>query len=66
MKVALGKAVWRKSSYSGQTGSCVEVADTLSGAVAVRDSTDPDGPALILASAAWRVLADRVKGSEFA
>ena len=66
MEVSLGLAVWRKSSHSGQAGSCVEVAGTLQGAVAVRDSKDPDGPALVLAHAAWRALACRVKGGEFA
>jgi hypothetical protein len=34
---------WRKSSYSGQEGSCVEVRDDLS---ALRDSKNPDGPTL--------------------
>ena len=40
--------VWRKSSYSGGNGGdCVEVARTLPAAIAVRDSKDPDGPALV-------------------
>ena len=34
---------WRKSSYSGQDGNCVEVARNLPGLVAVRDSEKPDG-----------------------
>jgi hypothetical protein len=29
---------WRKSSYSGNGGNCVEVASNLTGIVAVRDS----------------------------
>jgi hypothetical protein len=66
MEVSLGHAAWRKSSYSGQAGSCVEVADTLRGAVAVRDSKDPHGPALVLTPAAWRALARRVKDGELA
>lgn len=34
---------WRKSSYSGNQGNCVELAHTLD---AVRDSKNPTGPAL--------------------
>ena len=40
-------AVWRKSTRSSANGDCVEVAKNLSGVVLVRDSKDPDGPALI-------------------
>ncbi len=47
MEPTLGQADWRKSSYSGGTGNCVEVAGNLPGIVAVRDSQDPGGPALI-------------------
>jgi hypothetical protein len=36
---------WRKSSFSGTTGDCVEVA-LLAGGVAVRDSKNADGPTL--------------------
>ncbi|WP_406367038.1 DUF397 domain-containing protein [Streptomyces sp. NBC_01546] len=40
----LTNAVWRKSSYSGNTGGeCVEVAAQPC-LVAVRDSKNPDGP----------------------
>lgn len=34
---------WRKSSYSGTGGNCVEVRRDLE---ALRDSKNPDGPAL--------------------
>ncbi|MGW0431133.1 DUF397 domain-containing protein [Micromonospora sp. NPDC003197] len=51
----LTDARWRKSSRSGASGgNCVEVADNLPGAVAVRDSKDPHGPALVFPPAAWR------------
>ncbi len=61
MEATLGQAEWRKSSRSGQTGNCVEVAGNLPGIVAVRDSWDPNGPALILTPAAWRALTLKVR-----
>jgi uncharacterized protein DUF397 len=52
---------WRKSSYSGQGNTCVEIARNLSHTVALRDSKDPDGPILIVASAEWRSFIADVK-----
>jgi len=50
----LNRADWRKSSYSGNNGgACVEVARNLLGVVAVRDSKDPHGPALVFSQADW-------------
>lgn len=49
-------AAWKKSSYSGGSeGQCVEVADvtTTQSAVAVRDSKDPHGPALMFDPASF-------------
>jgi hypothetical protein len=58
----LERAEWRKSSYSGGNGGgCVEVARNLPGVVAVRDSKDREGPALILTPGAWRRLVQDVK-----
>lgn len=37
------KSVWRKSSYSGENGDCVELAE-LGDVVGVRDSKDRQGP----------------------
>ncbi|MGW3931344.1 DUF397 domain-containing protein [Streptomyces microflavus] len=37
------KSVWRKSSYSGENGDCVELAE-LGDVVGVRDSKDHQGP----------------------
>jgi hypothetical protein len=62
----LTRAKWRKSSYSnGNGGACVEVARNLPGAVAVRDSKDPDGPKLIFAADQWLAFAGGVKAGEF-
>ncbi len=45
---------WRKTSYSSTDGSCVEVAQTPSGNVAVRDTTNRNGLALGFRPGAWR------------
>lgn len=62
----LDAARWRRSSYSGgNNGTCVEVADGLTGVVPVRDSTDPDGPALVFRREAWTAFVAGVKAGEF-
>lgn len=62
----LTTAKWCKSSYSNANGGqCVEVARNLSGAVAVRDSKDPDGPKLIFESAHWAAFTGSLKAGEF-
>jgi hypothetical protein len=43
----LGTVAWRKSRFSGGNGNCVEVGVLDSGQVAIRDSKDPHGPALV-------------------
>ena len=54
---------WRKSSYSsGNGGACVEVAADGPGVVAVRDSKDPDGPALVFSPADWSAFIASLKG----
>jgi hypothetical protein len=58
----LSGALWRKSARSNNGGNCVEVARNLPGAVAVRDSKDPDGPALIFTPADWEAFTAGVKG----
>ncbi|MFE2968311.1 DUF397 domain-containing protein [Streptomyces sp. NPDC059340] len=51
---------WFKSSYSSGDQSCVEVA-TVPGLVPVRDSKNPQGPALALAPYAWSAFVDFAK-----
>jgi hypothetical protein len=43
----LGADGWRKPWSGGNGGSCVEAKRLNDGRVALRQSTDPDGPALI-------------------
>jgi hypothetical protein len=50
----LSCAVWRKSTHSENANTCVEVARNLPGIVAVRDSVDPNGPALVVTPGEWR------------
>ena len=57
---------WRKSSYSGgDNGDCVEVADGVPGVVPVRDSKDPQGPALLIPAEAWTAFVGAVKAGHF-
>ncbi|HEX5346066.1 MAG TPA: DUF397 domain-containing protein [Pseudonocardiaceae bacterium] len=52
---------WRTSSYSTGNGACVEVAPAR-GRVLVRDSKDPDGPALAVPTPAWRAFLTTLTG----
>jgi hypothetical protein len=62
----LDSADWRKSSYSNGTGgNCVEVARNLPGVVAVRDSKDPDGPALVIRPGTFAALLAGIRAGEF-
>jgi hypothetical protein len=63
LRVDLANARWTKSSHS-QSGSCVEVA-MVDGAIAVRDSKDRGGPALIYTQAEWEAFLGGVKDGEF-
>jgi hypothetical protein len=59
--IDLSCAEWRKSSYSSQSGNCLEVARNLPGLVAVRDSKEPDGAWLVVSTEAWQVFMRQVR-----
>ncbi|WP_327155246.1 DUF397 domain-containing protein [Streptomyces tubercidicus] len=52
---------FRKSSYSGQEGDCVEVAETADGGRVVRDSKDHAGPSIVLGAGAWTSFLEKLK-----
>ncbi|MEU8088854.1 DUF397 domain-containing protein [Micromonospora sp. NPDC049101] len=59
------RATWRKSTRSGSTGNCVEVADNLPAVVAVRDSKDQQGPVLSFGAGQWAGFVQSIKGGKF-
>ncbi|AYG82858.1 hypothetical protein DWB77_05046 [Streptomyces hundungensis] len=61
--VEIADTDWRKSSYSGpDEGDCVEIADGHT-TVPVRDSKNPDGPALLLGAESFTAFIDALKDS---
>jgi Domain of unknown function (DUF397) len=62
--VDLSRTNWRKSTKSQGSGQCVEVAE-INDVVAVRDSKNPTGPALIFTPAEWRAFIDGARDGEF-
>ncbi|MEU2080429.1 DUF397 domain-containing protein [Streptomyces albus] len=56
---------WTKSSYSGGNGACVEVKSPAPATVAVRDSKEPQGPALSFRPEAWGAFVTRVNDGDF-
>jgi len=62
----LTSAEWRVSSYTGGNGgNCVEVASNLPGVVAIRDSKDREGPALVIEPGAFAALTAGIRAGEF-
>ncbi|MGW2540931.1 DUF397 domain-containing protein [Kitasatospora sp. NPDC001574] len=65
MNSDLSRASWFTSSYSNNGGECVEVSVSFHGAVPVRDSKDPHGPALVFPADAWHSFVGAVRSGEF-
>jgi len=58
-------ARWRKSQASNPSGSCVEIAELPGGTVAVRNSRDKSGPALVYPRAELAAFLLGIKTGEF-
>ncbi|KAA6221855.1 DUF397 domain-containing protein [Streptomyces albofaciens JCM 4342] len=56
---------WRKSTYSGGQGECLEIADSLPAhsPVPIRDSKRPNGPHLLFPAPAWAAFIASVKAA---
>ncbi|MFF3600212.1 Scr1 family TA system antitoxin-like transcriptional regulator [Kitasatospora indigofera] len=64
-RIDLTGAPWSKSSYSNGGGACIEVAAGFTGLMPVRDSKDPEGPALVFSADAFAAFVAGVKAGEF-
>lgn len=65
MSVELSGARWFKSSRSGAGKECVEVAFLPADRVGVRDSKNPQGPALVFGAAEWRSFTAGIENGAF-
>ncbi|MFX0574266.1 DUF397 domain-containing protein [Nocardia nepalensis] len=65
MSADLSEARWFKSSRSGGSKECVEVAFLDGGRVGVRDSKNPTGPALVFTPGEWEAFTAGVADGEF-
>ena len=61
----LGDLAWQKSRRSNPSGNCVECAPLPDGGVAVRNSRDPEGPALIYTPAEIEAFILGVRDGDF-
>ena len=62
----LARATWRTATYSQGNGSCVEVAGLSGGRVAVRDTKDKPGPAIVMTADVWRTFLASTQGGDLA
>jgi Domain of unknown function (DUF397) len=62
---SLAAVTWHKSHHSNPSGECVEMAALPSAQIAIRNSRDPDGPALICTKAEVGAFIQGAKNGEF-
>lgn len=65
MNDTLAGAKWFKSSRSRDAGACVEAAWLADGNVGLRDSKNPDGPALVFTPREWEAFIGGAQDGEF-
>jgi hypothetical protein len=58
-------AGWHKSRHSNPSGNCVEMARLSAESIAIRNSRDPNGPALIYTCAEIDAFIRGVKDGDF-
>ncbi len=61
----LDGVTWQKSRRSNPSGNCVEAAVLPNGDVAMRNSRDPEGPALIYTPAEIEAFLGGVRDGDF-
>ncbi|HET6483966.1 MAG TPA: DUF397 domain-containing protein [Actinoplanes sp.] len=61
----LDGVTWQKSRRSNPSGNCVETALLPNGEVAMRNSRDPEGPALIYTRAEIEAFLGGVRDGDF-
>jgi hypothetical protein len=63
--IDLTEARWIKSRHSQNGGNCIEIAPGYADIMPVRDSKDPEGPALVFSADAFAAFMAGVKSGEF-
>jgi hypothetical protein len=66
MENELARATWRTASYTQGNGSCVEVAGLSGGRIAVRDTKDRGGLAIVMTTDVWRAFLADTRASDLA
>ncbi|MFJ3519840.1 DUF397 domain-containing protein [Streptomyces sp. NPDC090131] len=62
---SIAGVTWRKAAASNAFDNCVEVAQLMDGAVAMRNSRFPTGPALVFTQSEVIAFLDGAKKGEF-